>query len=353
MERKLKAAVIGLGTICWGHLDAYRDNEHTELYAVCDIDGEWAEYVRNKYNAVKAYSDYHELLRDPEIDLVSICLPNKWHAPVTIEALDCSKHVLCEKPMAPTAADGRKMREAELRSGKKLMISHNQRFGEDVQIMKKLYEDGAFGDVYHVRIGWRRPLGHMQSPYSERENGTKYNRNWFHEKSEHGGVLRDLGSHLIDLTMHILGFPKLESAYASAYRKFKPALPEGEEEKFVFDSEDLITGVAKFEGGLSIQMEFSFGSTVPEQKLITNIYGTRMGAERLGFSKQLNLIRVGEGDTFTTELAKPEDFGAEPFKHPAHGFIDAIVNDTEVPVPSDQGIKVLEILDALYAECGI
>ena len=353
MERKLKAAVIGLGTICRGHINAYRDNENTDLYAVCDIDGEWAKYVQNKYNVPKTYSDYHELLRDPEIDIVSICLPNKWHAPVTIEALDAGKHVLCEKPMAPTAADGKRMRDAELRSGKKLMISHNQRFGEDIQIMKKLYDEGAFGEVYHVRIGWRRALGQMQSPYSKRENGTQYNRNWFHEKSSDGGVLRDLGSHLIDLTMHILGFPKMESAYASAYRKFKPEIPAGDEGKFVFDAEDLITGMVKFEGGLSIQMEFSFGSTVSEEKLITNIYGTKMGAERLGFTKQLNLIRVGDGDKFTTEIAKPEDYEVEPFKHPAHGFIDAILNDTEVPVPSDQGIKVLEILDALYAECGI
>ena len=255
--------------------------------------------------------------------------------------------------MAPTAAEGRLMREAEQRSGKKLMISHNQRFGEDVQIMKKLYDKGAFGDVYHVRIGWRRALGQMQSPYSLRENGSKYNRNWFHEKGESGGVLRDLGSHLIDLTMYILGFPKLEGAYASAYRKFRPEIPKGEENRFTFDSDDLITGLAKFEGGLSIQMEFSFGSTVSEEKLITNIYGTKMGAERLGFTKQLRLIKVGDGDNFTTEIAKPEDYGIAPFRHPAHDFIKAILNDTEVPVPSDQAIKVLEIIDALYKECGI
>lgn len=61
---------------------------------MCDIDGEWAEYVRKKYNATKAYSDYHELLKDPEIDVVSICLPNKLHAPVTIEALDAGKQIL-------------------------------------------------------------------------------------------------------------------------------------------------------------------------------------------------------------------------------------------------------------------
>lgn len=349
MTKKLKTAVIGLGTICWGHLDSYRDNENTELYAVCDIDGEWAEYVRNKYNAKKAYSDYHELLKDPEIDVVSICLPNKLHAPVTIEALDSGKHVLCEKPMAPTAADGRKMREAELRSGKKLMISHNQRFGEDVQIMKKLFEEGAFGEVYHVRIGWRRTLGQMQSPYSVRENGTVYNRNWFHEKGEYGGVLRDLGSHLIDLTMHILDFPELESAYASSYRKFKPELSKEDENKFVFDSEDMITGIAKFKDGLSVQMEFSFGSTVSDTKIITNIYGTKMGAERIG--GQLKIIRVGDGDSYTTEIADPKDYDATPFRHPSYSFIEAILNDTDVPVPSDQGIKVLEILDALYAQC--
>ncbi len=348
----MKAGIIGLGTIFWGHLRAYMENENTELYAVCDIDGEWAEYIRNKYDLPKAYSDYHELLRDPEIDLVSICLPNELHAPVTVEALDMGKHVLCEKPMAPSAADGRRMRDAELRSGKKLMISHNQRFGEDVQILKKLFNDGSFGDVYHVRIGWRRPVGIMPSPYSVRENGTVYNRNWFHEKASHGGVLRDLGSHLIDLTMHVLGFPKLEGVFASSYRKFHPEVKPGDEDKLVFDSEDMVTGLAKFEGGLSVQMEFSFGSTVPEEIIITNVYGTKLGAVRHSGEKQLDLIRVAEdGQSFTIERAKPEDYGAIPYRHPAHGFIEAIVNDTEVPVPSDQGIKVLEILDELYKAC--
>ena len=353
MNKPLKAAVIGLGTICWGHLDSYRDNENIELYAVCDIDADWAEYVRAKYDAPKAYSDYHELLKDPEIDIVSICLPNKIHAPVTIEALEAGKHVLCEKPMAPTAEDGRRMRDAELKSGKKLMISHNQRFGTDVQIMKKLHDEGAFGDLYHVRIGWRRPLGQMQSPYSERENGTLYNRNWFHEKSQSGGVLRDLGSHLIDLTMYVLGFPELKGAYASAYRKFKPDLSKNPDVDFTFDSEDLISGFVKFENGLSIQMEFSFGSTVEKEQMFTNIYGTKMGVARNGIEQKINLIHVGEGDSYTVEEADPEKFGVPAFRHPSYGFVEAILNDTEVPVPSDQGIKVLEILDELYKESGI
>ena len=347
MERKLKAAVIGLGCISGGHIASYLDNPLTELSAICDIDEKWLAFMKRKLGVEKAYTDYRELLADPELDLVSVCLPNLLHAPVTIAALEAGKHVLCEKPMAESAEMGRRMRDAELRSGKKLMISHNQRFGEDVQILKSLYDSGAFGDVYHVRTSWRRPLGMLPIPYNTREDGSVYSRNWFNEKDKKGGVLRDLGSHMIDLSLYILGFPALEGAYASVYRKWTPEVKEEDIGKYRFDSEDLAAGLIKFKTGLSMQVEFSFGSPISEEQLVTDIYGTKLGAERRGGSVKLIIPRADGG--FDTESADPAKYGVRRFRHPSYGFVDVLLSGAEVPVPSDQGIKVLEVLDALYA----
>lgn len=345
MSKKLKAGVIGIGMISGGHTGSYKENPETELIAICDIDEKWLPVAKEQLGVKYAYTDYNELLANPEIDIVSICLPNMLHAPVTIAALNAGKHVLCEKPMAESAEMGRKMRDAELKSGKKLMISHNQRFGEDIQVMKALNDSGAFGDIYHVRVAWRRPLGMLPGPYTYRSDGQMYNRNWFNEKAKCGGVLRDLGSHMIDLTMYILGFPELEGAYAAAYRKWTPEVNAGDKGKYPFDSEDMVSGFVKFKGGLSIQVEFSFGSPISNESLITNIYGTKMGAERVG---GVRLIKPTENGGFITEQADFAAFGAHPFRHPSWAFVDSVINDTPVPVPSDEGIKVLEVIDALY-----
>lgn len=348
--KKLKAAVIGLGLISGGHVQAYQDNENVELYAVCDHDKSWLAYMKDKLGNVKAYDDYHELLADPEIDIVSICLPTYLHMQASIDALLAGKHVLCEKPMALSAEEGRRMREAELKSGKKLMISHNQRFGEDIQAMRKFNKEGKYGDIYHVRLAWRRPMGLQPSPTTTRENGEVYDRNWFNEKERGGGVLRDLGSHLLDLTMHILDFPELDGAYASGYRKFHPPVSKEDEGKYKFDSEDMISGLIKMKNGVSIQLEVSFASPIDREVLLTDIYGTKMGTRRID---GVRVIKVdNDTDSFTVESVDVTKMGFEPFRHPAHSFIDSVINGKPVAVPSDEGIKVLEILDALYASAG-
>lgn len=101
----LKIAVIGCGSIAkHRHLPEYAVNKHVEITAVCDIVGERAEEAAVKYEA-KAYTDYKELLKQDDIDAVSVCLPNYLHAPVSVDALNAGKHVLCEKPMATSAEE--------------------------------------------------------------------------------------------------------------------------------------------------------------------------------------------------------------------------------------------------------
>lgn len=341
--KRLKMGVIGCGSISEGHIRSYIENENTELIALCDIDKPWLKCAGDIYGVSKLYTDYHEMLEDKALDGVSVCLPNYLHAPVSISALKKGLHVLCEKPMTINAELGCAMRDAEQSSGARLMISQNQRFLQDVQILKRLYDEGAFGEVYHVRIGWRRPLGGLPSPLSYRPNGMAYNRNWFNEKEKGGGVLRDLGSHLLDLTMYILDFPKLKSITAQTTRKFVPNVPEPE--RYEFSSEDFASAYMKFEGGIGVQLEVSFGSPVEKESLFTSIYGTKLGAHRS--DGNVLLIKPTTNGGFTVEEVKDYP-GVIPYKHPSYFFIDAILNDKSIPVPSDQGIKVIEVLDAVY-----
>jgi predicted dehydrogenase len=341
--KKLKVGVLGLGCISYSHIPAYLSNPDVELYAVCDKSESWLNYRAKQLNISHAYTDYKKLLDNPEIDAVSVCLPTKFHAEASIAALNAGKHVLCEKPMAINANEARAMSEAAVKNNKKLMVSHNQRFDPDVQLMQKRMKEGFFGEIYFARIGWRRSLGMLPEQDLVRENGEHYSRNWFNEKDNGGGVLRDLGSHLLDLTMFITDFPKLKSADASCYRKF---YVPGYNGSFTCDSEDLASAHLKFDTGLAIQMEVSFGSLIEREVLFTEIYGTKGGASRR--DGKLKFVTEKGGVCDTEEITK-YDAG---YKGPQARFVEAIINDTEVPVTPAQGQNVIEILDAIYKSAG-
>ena len=336
--KKLKLGIIGLGGISLTHIEEYLKNPRVEIVAVCDADEVWLKWKAAQLNVADYYTDYNELLKNDKVEAAIICLPNDLHCVAACAALEAGKDVLCEKPMAINAEQACIMRDTAEKTGKKLMISQNQRFGQDIQMMRSQYKEGFFGEVYFVRLAWRRPLGSMPEDLAVRENGVEYSRNWFNEKDRGGGVLRDLGSHLLDLTMYIMDFPKFVSADASCFRKFFPANYDG---SYTCDSEDLATAHLKFENGLTVQLEVSFGSMVENEVLLTEMYGTKGGASRrdkLKFIKNIN--GAGTVDTVTRYDNK--------YKSVQTRFVDAVLDNTEVPVPADQGVAVIEILDAIY-----
>ena len=347
-EKVFKVAVIGCGLIGPAHIDSYSRNPHADLVAICDKDPIWAAYIKDKFGVKYTCTDYHDILNDPEIEVVSVCVPNNMHAQITIDALLAGKHVLCEKPMAISAKQGRKMIEARDKSGRQLMIGQNQRFIPAAYRMKKMFEAGEYGDVYHIRTGWKRPLGQMPSPEDTRENGQIVDRNWYNDKSLHGGVLRDLGVHLLDLAMYVTGFPKFKEATACAYRKFQPLLSDDQRKKYNFTSEDLVSTLIKFENGMSIDLEVSFASTISHEELFTNIYGTKAGTER--FEDDMTLISTDDGFHYTQEKL---DLSSEPaYHHTSTQFINALLKGEEAPVKPEEALKVLEILDEIYKSSG-
>lgn len=343
MSKKiLKCALIGCGFIGYQHLNAFLDCENTELVAICNRNKTRLESLQKKFGIEKGYTDYKELIKDiPDLDMVSICLPNKLHASVTVDFLDAGINVLCEKPMAVNAEDAKRMIDAEKRSPAKLMIVQNQRFYPVNQAIKRMYDEGKFGEVYHIRTGWRRPLGLLPSPKDSWEDGSECDRSWYNSKDAYGGVLRDLGVHLLDLAMYITDFPKVKSVHASGYRKFTA----GEEDSYDYSSEDMATALIKFENGMSISMEVSFASYISEEKLFTNIYGTKAGAERT--EDELKLILPDS--EYPYRIVPINTKREREYKHCIHEFADALVNNKEVPVKAEDCLKIIEILDMLYA----
>lgn len=211
---QLKAAVIGCGLISKNHLKALKNVENGCCTAVCDIVEEKAREAGETYGVPKIYVDYHDVLKDPDIDVVHICTPHHIHGDMAAEALEAGKHVLCEKPMALTLKDAERMIEARNRSGKNLGICFQNRYNESSKYMKELLSSGELGRVIGGRgqVTWdRKPAYYENSPWRGR---------W---ATEGGGVLINQAIHTFDLLQWLTG--PVESVEAGiGTRRLKEAI---------------------------------------------------------------------------------------------------------------------------------
>ena len=180
------------------------DNPDVCLYGLFDINKERAQELAQKYNC-KAYGSYEELLADPEIDAVSVCVANNAHAQISIAAMKAGKHVLCEKPMAVTLEECEAMVKTAKETGRYLMIGQNQRLAKAHVKAKQLIAEGAIGKV----LTFRTIFGHGGPETWSVDPGKN---TWFFDKKKAAmGAMADLGIHKTDLIQYITGQKVVET----------------------------------------------------------------------------------------------------------------------------------------------
>jgi predicted dehydrogenase len=323
------------------HAESYKKLKNAELVAVCDKDAGWAEHIRAKYEAPHAFSDYREMLEMKDLDAVSVAVPTFLHLPIAEAAFAAGKHVLMEKPMAMNAAEGEKMLAAAKKAGKTLMPSLNQRFDADVQYLKRYVGEGHLGEIYFARTLWRRPLGGLPDPTADRPTGVYTGRNWFNELSKGGGVMRDLGAHVIDVALWLMGFPEVQDVSGCAYNKFLPEYLKGM--GYTGDADDHAVGFVRFKTGASLQFEVSFGQHIDHDEVVTELFGSKGGVLRWS-GRPPKLYGMAGGAYSTTEPRLQEKR-----KSAQAEFVDAVLENREPLVTPEQGIRVMRIMDAVYA----
>lgn len=337
-DRKLKVGVIGVGAMGSGHLAMYEKNPRCEVVAICDKDEKWLEYCKREHDIRYGFLRPEEIVACEEVEAVSVCLPTVFHAPVTLAALESGKHVLCEKPPAMSAHEAQKMVDAAERSGKTFMFSFNQRLGADIQYLKRTIDEGHLGEVYHVHTTWLRPMGMLPVLMHDRVTGP-YNRNWFCEKAMGGGVALDLGSHVTDLALYLMGFPKLKQVTGRAYSKFGPV--RAAQNGTIFDVEDHAVGFAEFENGASLQVEVSFGSYVERELVAQSIFGDKGGAYReIGAPLKLFSQESGAYTTVTPRLDSP-------YTPPMDYFVECVLDGKKPLIQPQEGVAVMQVLDGI------
>ncbi len=217
----INVGIIGCGSIArQRHAAEYNRNEHTVIAGVFDVSRERAESMAKDFGG-KVYATAEELIADSNIDAVSVCVANAFHAPITIDALNHGKHVLCEKPMAITLKDCEDMVAAATKSGKRLLIGHNQRLTPAHKKAKEIIASGELGRV----ISFSATFGH-KGP--EMWSADKSSNTWFFKKNAAAfGSMADLGIHKIDLMCYLIGssVKNVFSRLATLDKKFPDGTP--------------------------------------------------------------------------------------------------------------------------------
>ena len=335
----LKVGIIGVGGIARSHIPGWQASEHAELVAGSDISEEVLERWGAEHGVEKLCADPAELFGDPDIDIIDVCTPNMYHAPLTIAALEAGKHVICEKPLAPTPDAIRRMIEARDRSGKMLMTAQHFRFQGRSQAMKQEIDTGVLGEVYHAR-SWML-----------RRGGAPVGEGFIRKQHSGGGPCIDIGVHILDLTLWFMGNPepvtvsgmaRAELAHhAGAFNNGRQPIPES------YDVEDFATAFVRFANGASLVLEVSWllHHDTQGEDMQMWLYGKEGGAH---WPKCELLQSNYETRQFYNRTLKLTPGGLEAHAQECAAFARAVADGAPSPVPAEQSLQVLKILDGIY-----
>jgi len=285
------------------------------------------------FGATREYGDANDLLRDVQVDAVSVCLPNAMHLPIVTAALKAGKHVLCETPPALNSGEARKLAAVAAKAGKALLYGFQRRFGGAEQAARLTLDKGYVGAAYHVRASWMRTRGIP--------TGT----GWYADKSKSGGgAMMDLGIQMLDLAWSLLGQPRLINAYAVFNQRFRGALPA----EVPYDVEDAGFALLKFEGDKSMELSASWAINQPPREHGTKCQVYAEKGAIVVYNPQGPLLYRGfgaNGEAKETPLKTPK-----VVHYPAmmRHFKECIAGTSTPAVGPAQGVVLMAMIDAIY-----
>jgi len=333
MARKVRAGVIGAGAIGPSHMRGYQQTPAAELTAVCDVNRGRAQAAAERFGIAHVFTDYRKLLAADVVDAVSVCTPNNTHLPIALAALAAGKHVLCEKPLAFDGAQGRRMVAAARKAKRVLMTAQSMRYSGGARLLKKMAEEGRFGELYFGKGMMLRQAG--------------IPRGWFQDiKQSGGGPLIDIGVHVLDFLWWVMGTPKPVSAFGATFKHLGPTgqgmggwgvnYAPGK-----FTVEDLAAGLIRFAGGQAISLEVSWAAHTGDSHF-ARVFGTKGGAQ---LSPELVLWEMA-GDTRVEVKPHPPqlDGYVEEIRH----FVRCLQRGEKPISDASQSVIVMDMLAAIY-----
>lgn len=333
----MKIAIIGTGGIANWHAGRFTKMKGVSVVACCDIIPEKAKAFAEKWKIPRRYTDYRELLEKEDLDAVSVAAVDSAHAPVSLAAVEKGRAVLCEKPMAVTLADARKMRDAALKKGVPNMINFSYRNSSAVQAASKLIADGGIGRIIHIEASY------LQSWLVQAAWGDwKTSSGWMWRLSRrHGslGVLGDIGCHIYDMTSFLAGDFK---SIACTLKVFDKGVPGNRSGEYVFDANDSFVSTVNFVNGGLGTVHSSRWASGHINSLRNRIFGDK-GAIEIDLDTSYDQFRIARGAK-ALEKANWQVVKCKPTPDNFQRFADCVMKGKKDASDFVNGVKVQSYL---------
>ncbi|MGI8916204.1 MAG: Gfo/Idh/MocA family protein [Chloroflexota bacterium] len=372
MTEQVNVALIGYKFMGKSHSNAYRQVGHffpdlgalPVMNTVCGRDRPGVEQAARQLGWQQVATDWNEVVRRPDIDLVDIVTPGDSHADIAIAAAQAGKHVFCEKPLANTVAEAERMLEAVQKAGVRHMVAFNYRRVPAIAYARQLIDEGRIGRIYHFRARYLQDW--IMDP--------NFPLVWRLDKNAAGsGPMGDLGAHIIDLARYLVGELDEVTGMAETFIKERPVLESsdaglgasGGARKGQVTVEDAAAFVTRFTNGAMGTFEvsrFAGGNRNANTFEINGSKGSiRFNLERLNELEFLDLSQPsteqGFRDLMITDGAHPYMSAWWPaghiigwehtFTHEVRDLMEAIAGKTAVHPDFVDGLRVQQVLDAV------
>ncbi len=346
-----KLGIIGAGGMLQYHAAGVKESGG-EIIAIADMNLAAAQSAAETYGIGQVFASADEMLAAvPEIDAVSIIVPNKFHAPLAIQCLNAGKHVFCEKPPALNAAQTQEMVDAATQAGKHLMFNFNNRARPEAYAMMEYIKNGDVGEIQTAQAKWAR------------RTGIPGFGGWFTTKAmSGGGAVIDL-PHMMDLALHFMGYPEPAYVLANTFdtfisdKRFKGPWGIPDRADGVTDVECAAHGVVTFKSGQVLTVQISWAEMVKREEVSVVFQGTKAGGkmERLFGIDGLDETAIDSCELYVQENGNSvnrdiiteacEDMGR--IRSMAN-FV-AVIEGKEEPLNTmDQALKLMKIVDGIY-----
>lgn len=373
--RELRVGLIGAGFMGKAHSMAYAALPMFFWPApalpvravIAEANQDLADEAALRFGFERGTADWRSIIDDPTIDIVDIATPNDLHPQMAIAAAEAGKHIICEKPLARSAAEARSMLDAVTKAGVVNLVAFNYRRTPAVALAKKYIEDGAIGEVLNFRATYLQDWSaDPQAPLS-----------WRFQKSIAGsGAVGDIGTHVIDLARYLAGEVTAVSGIARTIVGERPVQEGGRDELGTarsggvlapVDVDDEMITMVKFSNGAVGSLEATRNGYGRNNYITFEIHGTE-GSIFFNYERRDELqvcfaSDPGDRRGFRTVYTGPaHPYGAGLWPIPALGigygetkiieaydFVKAIVEGTEVSPNFADGYRISQIADAILA----
>jgi predicted dehydrogenase len=336
----VRLGFVGLGNIARLHADEVLDSGAT-VAAGTDIDADARENFAAAYDA-EVFEDVSEMFE--HVDAVVVSTPNRFHEEYVVSALEAGVDVLVEKPLAHSLESAERIADVAANSDAFCMVGFHNRFRAPVQVLNEYREHGELGTVSHVEADYIR------------RRGVPGRGSWFTRRAvSGGGAVIDIGTHAIDIGLHLMGFPEVEEVSAQTRTQF------GDDEDYTylsmwgydegaggFDVEDSATAFVRCADGKTLSLEFAWASNrYPSQELV--VRGDEAGAHLDMADDSLTML-----DTSAAGANHHRDTEVVTDGEEAHGteqeyFLEHVASDEDPEMNTiEQGLTVQRVMDAIY-----